>query len=656
GEAAGSGPADRPLPSFPRTDEPVASIVIPVFNNLGHTLHCLEALAANTPGRLIEVIVVDDASTDGTPGVLRRVEGIEVLTGETNVGFTGAAGRGAAAARGRVVVFLNNDTEVQPGWLEAMLDAIDSAPDVGAVGCRLVFADGRLQEAGGIIWQDGTGANVGRGGDPEAPRHNVRREVDYCSGAALMVRRDLFEGLGGFDPRFAPAYYEDTDLCFALRDSGFRVLYEPRATVVHHEGATHGTDGGVGLAPHIKANQYVNRHLFTDKWAQTLQRHLPAGTAAGLLGGRVDRAPRVLVCDGWLPRHDRDSGGLRMSWIVRLLRRLGCEVTLVPLDGRRREPYVEEFQRQGIEVLHGAETYGDLVRQRPCLYDLVILSRPDVARACLEDTRRHLPTATVVYDAVDLEFVREQRRLELAGETPSDDFHRARRRELDVIRACDLVSAITDAEASVILECVPSARTLLLPNVHALDTMPAVGFAERADLVFLGSYDHAPNVDCVRHLAAEVMPLVRRRLDARLWLLGSNPPAAVTALHGGDIVVTGHVPDVEAHLRQARVFVAPLRYGAGMKGKNGHAMAHGLPVVTSTVGAEGMGLEDGRHALIRDDPEAFAGAIVELYTQQPMWERISTNALELVRSSWTPEAMQHRLRDLLSRTVWLEGG
>jgi glycosyltransferase involved in cell wall biosynthesis len=119
-------------------------------------------------------------------------------------------------------------------------------------------------------------------------------------------------------------------------------------------------------------------------------------------------------------------------------------------------------------------------------------------------------------------------------------------------------------------------------------------------------------------------------------------------------VVTGHVPDVEAQLRQARVFVAPLRYGAGMKGKNGHAMAHGLPVVTSTVGAEGMGLEDGRHTLIRDDPEAFAAAVVELYTQPPLWERISANALELVRTRWTPEAMEQRLFDLLHRTVWAE--
>ena len=607
-----------------------------MFNNLHHTLGCLDSLAVNTPHHLMEVIVVDDASTDGTAETLQRVEGIEVLRLETNAGFAAAVGRGAEAARGRVVVFLNNDTEVRPGWLEALLDAIDSAPDVGAVGCKLVFGDGRLQEAGGIVWQDGTGANIGRGEDPQAPRHNVRREVDYCSAAALMVRRDLFERLGGFDPRFSPAYYEDTDLCFRLRESGFRVLYEPRAEVVHHEGATHGDNGGAGLAAHVKANQLVNRHVFVDRWSETLLRHLPAGTGDGVLMGRVSRAPRVLVCDAWMPCHDRDSGGLRMTWIVRLLRRLGCEVTLVPLDGRRREPYAAEMQRAGIEVHYGGETYTDLVRRCRRLVDLVILSRPDVARACLEDTRRHLPNATVVYDAVDL------------------DFHRARRRELDVIRACDLVAAITQDEADVILDSVPSARTVLLPNVHALDASPPPGFDERAGLVFLGSYDHSPNIDTALHLAGEVMPRVRRDLDAHLWLAGSNPPPAVTALQGEHVTVTGYVPDVETLLRRARVFVAPLRYGAGMKGKIGHAMSQGLPVVTTTIGAEGMGLVDGTHALVRDDPEGFAAAVVALHTERPLWERVSTSARELVRGCWTPEAMEQRLFDLLQRTVWAD--
>ncbi|TMD00070.1 MAG: glycosyltransferase family 4 protein [Chloroflexi bacterium] len=172
--------------------------------------------------------------------------------------------------------------------------------------------------------------------------------------------------------------------------------------------------------------------------------------------------------------------------------------------------------------------------------------------------------------------------------------------------------------------------------------------------VFLGSYDHSPNIDTALHLAGEVMPRVRRDLDAHLWLAGSNPPPAVTALQGEHVTVTGYVPDVETLLRRARVFVAPLRYGAGMKGKIGHAMSQGLPVVTTTIGAEGMGLVDGTHALVRDDPEGFAAAVVALHTEQPLWERVSTSARELVRGCWTPEAMEQRLFDLLQRTVWAD--
>jgi GT2 family glycosyltransferase/glycosyltransferase involved in cell wall biosynthesis len=639
------------LPRFPPVARPVASIVVPVFNQVHLTVRCLAALAPTLEPGLAEVIVVDDASTDATAEVLRRVEGIRVVTSETNRGFAGAAGSGAAQATGRVVVFLNNDTEVRPGWLDALLETIDSAEDVGAVGCRLLFPDGRLQEAGGIIWRDGTGANYGRGDDPEAPPYTFRREVDYCSGSALMVRRDLFERVGGFDPRFAPAYYEDTDLCFSLRELGYRVLYEPRAVVVHLEGGSHGTDDGPGPLPEGKARQHVNRHLFVDKWSHALARHLPSGTAGGLLGGRLSRRPRVLVCDAWIPRHDRDSGGLRMTWILRLLRELGCEVTLVALDGERREPYADHFRHLGIEVHLGGQAYADLVRRRERLYDVVLLSRPQIAAGCIEDTRRHQTTAAVVYDAVDLQFVRELRRLTLLGELPDEEYERARGQELEVMRACDVVAAITQAEAEVILEQVPGARTVVLPNVHELDRLPPAPFEDRAGLLFLGGFDHAPNVDAARHLVEDVLPLVRDELDAPLWLVGSNPPPAVTALAQDGVVVTGYVPDVEVHLRRARVFVAPLRYGAGMKGKNGHALSHGLPVVTTTVGAEGMDLVDGTHALVRDDPRELAAAVVRLYRDRQLWERLSASGMELVGERWTPEAMRRRLLDLLRETA-----
>ena len=360
-----SSPPDAASIRFPDVTDPLVSIVIPVHDNLELTLCCLGSIQAH--GRVaFDVVVVDDASTEETARTLDAIEGLRIERNDENVGFVHSCNRGAAVARGRYILFQNNDVEVQSGWLEALVDAMESAPDVGVVGSKLVYPDGRLQEAGAFIWSDATGWNHGRGGDPDAAEFNYRREVDYCSGASLLVRRDLFESLGGLDTRFAPAYYEDADLCFAARSAGYRVLYEPRSVVVHHEGASHGTDDRPSTGgPHGKSTQHRNRHVFAAKWSNTLLDHRPPGSAAGLLGGRFDDRLRVLVADAGVPAHDRDAGSLRMTWILRLLRSLGCDVTLFPQSRTRTEPYTSELQSLGIEVAVRSEVVRG-VRTRAC--------------------------------------------------------------------------------------------------------------------------------------------------------------------------------------------------------------------------------------------------------------------------------------------------
>jgi len=633
---------------FTPTAAPAASIVIPVHGLAEMTLRCLAALAANTPPALAEVIVVDDASGPEVGEALNAVQGITVLRNEQNLGFLGSSNRGAAAASGRHVVFLNNDTEVQPGWLEALLDAIESAHDVGAVGSKLVYPDGRLQEAGCIVWSDASAWNVGRWGDPEAPDVNYRREVDYCSANGLIVRRDLLEALGGFDGRYAPAYYEDADLCFALHAAGHRVLYEPRSVIVHHEGASHGTDGAPTAG---KMNQYANQPVFRAKWAHVLAGHWPSGTAGGLRGGRIDHARRVLVVDMWVPAHDRDSGSLRMTWILRLLRSLGDHVTLFPQNRLRAEPYSSQMQAMGIEVHYGHQTFSEFAAARAGLYDVVILSRLEVASDLLDETRRHFPDALVVYDTVDLHFLRAQRREEVGGtETEKDeDSETLRRRELDCVRRSDVTWAVTEHEEQMIRRLVPGAATATVPNVHQVDAERLRPFDERRDLVFVGGFLHPPNIDAVTWFVEEILPLVRSEIEVVLWVLGSSPPPAIYDLQSPNVVVTGWLPDLSEYLRSARVFVSPLRWGAGMKGKNGEAMAYGLPMVTTMVGAEGMHLVDGEHALIRDDASGFAEAVVELYRNQDLWERIAGNGQARVRSLWTPEVVREKLTDLLDR-------
>jgi O-antigen biosynthesis protein len=649
--AAGEGPVEPEQIALEPSPEPTVTIVIPVYENAALTLRCLASVAAATASGVAEVIVVDDASSEETHSALLRVKGLRVVRNDENLGFVGSCNRGAAQARGEYLVFLNNDTEVMPGWLDALLGAVRSAADVGAVGSKLVYPHGGLQEAGGVIWSDASGLNVGRGDDPEAPEYNFRRDADYCSAAALLVRRDLFERLGGFDERFAPGYYEDTDLCFALREEGFRTLYEPGSVVVHDEGGTHGTDDVAGLpGAHGKASQYRNRHVFRTKWAVELSRHWPPGTAGGYRGGRIERRPHVLVVDTWVPAHDRDSGSLRMTWILRLLRSLGCAVTLFPLNRERREPYATELQQAGVEVYYGPRTFSDLAAGRSDLYDLVVLSRPNVAAELLDDARVAFPRAVILYDTVDLHFLREQRRLELTELPETAEHRRARDLELDCIRRSDVVAAITEDEARVIREQVPAARTVVLPNVHELDSSPTRPFSERADLLFIGGFQHEPNVDSALFLVEEVLPLLAA-VDARLLVLGSDPPDAIRRLQSPRVIVTGYLPDVDEYFRRARVFVAPLRYGAGMKGKIGHALAFGLPVVTTPIGAEGMGLVDDEHALIRNTADELAEAVLALYDDEERWTRLSEAGRDLVWTHWTPAAMRARLEDLLRDVV-----
>jgi len=637
--------------AFTRAGEVTVSIVVPVYENVEVTLRCLDAIARNTPHAMIDVVVVDDASSTATAEALGRVRGVRLVRNERNLGFLGSCNRGASEARGEFILFLNNDTRVTPGWLDGLLDAARSGR-VGAVGSKLVYPDGSLQEAGGIIWSDASGWNFGRGDDPEAPEYNVRREVDYCSAASLLVRRDLFERVGGFDERFSPGYYEDTDLCFSLREQGFATLYEPTSVVVHYEGATHGTEAGGGVqGAHGKANQYRNRHVFRAKWAMELAGHWPPGTARGYRGGRIDHLPRVLVADSWVPAYDRDSGSLRMTWILRLLRSIGCGVTLLPLNRHRTEPYSSELQALGVEVLYGAQSIHELVQRRGDLYDLVVLSRPNVAGELLDPLRVTFPRAIMLYDTVDLHFLRDRRRAEVLGEDDTGALARARTVELNAVRRSDVTAAITDEEAALVRERVPGVRTVVLPNVHSVDPAPPRSFEERADLLFIGSFQHEPNVDAARYLVEAILPRVRDRLDARLVLLGSDPPREIRRLQSLRVVVPGYLPDVDDYFRNARVFVAPLRYGAGMKGKVGHALAFGLPVVTTAIGAEGMGLVDGEHAFIADDPDELADAVVRLYTDPALWARMADAGREVVWRRWSPASMRGRLEAVLNEVL-----
>jgi GT2 family glycosyltransferase/SAM-dependent methyltransferase/glycosyltransferase involved in cell wall biosynthesis len=635
----------RGLLTLPASSEPEVSIVIPVYSEAELTERCLRAILHSSQDVSYEVVVVDDDADADTKTLLGRVQGLRVVSNPKNLGFLHSANRGAAAAHGRHIVFLNNDTEPQPGWLSALVNRAQSADDIGIVCSKLVYPDGSLQEAGGIVWQEGVAWNFGNGQDPSKPEYNYVREVDYGSAAALLVRADVWHALGGFDERYAPGYYEDADLCFAARELGWRVMYEPKALVMHHEGGSMGTDESVGG----KRHQAINQPKFADKWRQALADQVagPAWERAHRASDR-SRGPCVLVVDHRVPAPDRDAGSQRMWRMLQSFKELGCRVTLLPDDGQASEPYTSKLQGMGIEVLAAPIVVPERIAGLGSRLKLAVLSRPYVAPRYMHLVREFAPEALVAYDTVDLHFLREERRGQHDKGANPGVARVYRELELALARAADVTIAISDDERAQLLALAPELSVEVVPMANEIaEHVPGPG--DRSGLLFVGGFEHLPNIDAAVYLAGEVMPRVWRSLpDVTLTIVGSHGPPEVTSLDGRNIRVAGWVEDLGPLLRESLLMVAPLRYGAGMKGKVTQSLGAGLPVVTTTIGAEGLDVIDGEEMLIADDPDAFAERIVSLHRNPDHWRRLSDKGRALAERVCSPRVQKDALRRLLT--------
>ncbi len=625
-----------------RAENPQASIVIPVHNQLDATIRCLESIFAHTHGIDYEIVLVDDASDQYVNHELSRIPHLNLVTLTTNVGYLLATTRGVEASRGEFVVLLNNDTEVKAGWLTALIETFADS-SVGAVGAKLLLPNDRTQEAGAIVWNDGNARHFGRGYSATHPEVSYARNVDYCSAACLALRRSTWDDIGGFDERFKPAYYEDVDLCFAIQARGLAVRFQPAAEVIHHEGTSHGQDVESGT----KRYQEINRETFRAKWKKQLADCDRDGSDVRSAARRLCPKQTILVLDHQIPRPTEDAGSVRMMAILESLLELGYGVIFASPNESPEQTQVLRLGSQGIEVANHEHSFQEILKSHGPDIELAIISRPQISAHYLPDVRRFCPNAQVVFDMVDLHYLRELRR-DPESATAVAVSNAFLELELAAMKASDATIVVSESDASEIRLHYPEVKTFVIPTINEIveQIAPPAG---REGILFVGSFNHPPNCDAARILATEIFPLLRQKNpNLTLTIVGSNPTQeALEYRKLPGVVHVGYVEDIRPLFQQARCMVAPLTWGAGVKGKITQSLASGLPVVTTPIGVEGLGLENGIDVVVAESNIEFADAVTRLLANDADWTQVSTNGLAQASKCFSKQFCRSTLAKLL---------
>lgn len=637
--------------NFPYAENPKVSIIIPVYNQVHYTYACLVSILENTGEFDYEIIIADDVSTDATKEIDKFVTGLVIARNESNQGFLKNCNNAAKKARGEYIFFLNNDTTVQKDWLPPLIRLLESDKSIGMVGSKLIYPDGRLQEAGGIIWSDGSGWNYGRCDDPNKPEYNYVRDVDYISGAAIMLSRKLWEDIGGFDERYAPAYCEDSDLAFEVRKRGLRVVYQPLSVVTHFEGVSNGTDvNGTGL----KRYQVENNKKLQEKWSEEFKNQYDnVGVPNAFRARERSRGKKVILfVDHYVPTFDKDAGSKTTFQYIKMFIERGYVVKFLPDNFAKSEPYTSILEQMGVEVLYGNEMRTNIfewIENNQANIDIAYLNRPHIATKYI-DFIKEKTDIKVIYYGHDLHFLRERREYELTGDVERKNASAYwKSMELDLMRKARISYYPSNVEVDYIhtFDKKINAKAItayVFEKFGNIDYNPDI----REGVLFVGGFSHPPNADALKYFLDNMWDEIYAQIKAPFYIVGSNATDEIKALHNEakGIIFKGFVSEEELKelYEKVRLVVVPLRYGAGVKGKVIEALYYNDPVITTSVGAEGID-NSYNQMLVADEPGDFVEKCVNLYNDKEALKAMSKAADDYVRNKHSIEAVWEIIRE-----------
>ncbi|MDR2685543.1 MAG: glycosyltransferase [Rickettsiales bacterium] len=629
--------------SFARCENPKVSIIMPVYNQYKYTRACLYSILAHTKDTNYEVIIADDNSSDRTKNISEYIENIIHVQNKKNLGFIKNCNNAAKYAKGDYIMLVNNDMIMIEGWLSSLVKTIDADQLIGAVGSKILNVSGSVQECGGIVYQNCDIWNFGYGWKRNSDEVKYVKEVDYISGCALMVRRDLWTRLNGFDEEFCPAYFEDVDFAFRVRKSGFKVVVQPKSEVFHFNNISYNNNSKILINN--------NREKFIKKWTNELHNQQCMSGQEFWGRDRTKTKKTLLFIDNNVPKHDTNCGDRAARQYLEFFNRHGFNVKFMPQSKFKGDEYIkyaDELCQLGIEVLLNAD---DLMwlRENGRFVDCIYLCRPSVAHWYLPLLRKYT-RAKIIYQAVDIHCVREQRNFEITKDPcalKSAEIHKAW--EIEAMTGSHAVATYSKDEIPEVNKLAPGVPAVAVP-LYILDTDKKNGIsynpANRSGIMFCGG-SHGPNLDAVKWFLKDIFPDIKNKIpDLEFYVIGKKPEKEVQDLYGDGVIFTGYVSDEELdeYYQKCRLVVAPLRYGAGIKGKIIEAIYNKVPVVTTSIGAEGIA--SGILA-IADSSDKFANAVIKLYNDFKALEDISFKSTAFINEHFSEAVVERVLGDLI---------
>lgn len=625
---------------------PLVSIIIPVYNKFEYTNKCIKSIFNTSSNISYEIIIADDMSNDLTKHIKNYFSNISITKNKKEHGFVMNCNKAANLAKGKYILFLNNDVQVQKGWLLNLVNLIESDEKIGMVGSKFIYPNGILQEAGGIVWNNGRACNYGRGKDPELSEYNYVKEVDYISGASIIIRKSIWKEIGGFDKRYIPAYYEDTDLAFEIRKHGYKVMFQPSSVVVHLEGISNGKNLSSGL----KKYQIINQRKFMEKWAEELkQQSRPKNIFEAR--DRSFNKKRILVIDRTVPNFDKDAGGRCTYMYLKIFQSIGLAITFIGDDYKKSNPYNSFLQQRGIEVL-----YGDIykynrdkwLKNNLNHFDFVFLQRPYIAIKYIDLIKKNF-NGKIFYFAHDLHYMRLLREYNITKNKKtlnlSQYFEKV---EYDIFSKTDVGYVVGNYEQKIIKEKFKDKPIYNIPIYIYEKQLSNINkdFSIRRDLIFVGGFWHTPNKDAMLWFSKDIYPHVLKKYpEMILNIVGTHIPIVIKKLQSKNIKISENMSDedLKSLYQKCRIAIAPLRFGAGVKGKIVEAAYYQIPIITTSIGVEGLDNSFGA-LLVEDDALKIAQLICSIYTDFEKLKKISDSEKVFIEKYFTTEKAKEILQ------------